>query len=583
MHALRPAYELGAAERGRDERTWVVIVLMIVACAASFSLAAIMLGVPKLGGAWVEAPVPAGAWAFEWSGNVAVPAAAQAEQVRALRLVAAGAAALVSVLSLLTLFGLWRQRLLLRWNEYFVHWAVGARKLQTMARLAGEARSWVAGALALTLLAAAVGVALIERSFPGAAPLGSNIAATLIVLTGLAVLVARWESRAGRESTAPVRDRLWELAASPAMIGAVGFAALTGAGLLALHAPGDRMQTAEARGTMVGASLAGLSPESRGEEILGWTERARDTGEPVGFASAGAARATGRTDFATVECGHCWEALMPAPLKIVSAEVHAVAPDTFTHLGVAVEEGRDFDNATDRGAPSVAIVSAALAGRHFENGEPLGRRLRVGDSGWLTVVGVVSDRSDVQNHQDYAIYLPLAQAAPEDIEVLVDGSPGSLGPILAAAPQSVTLTAPRSRAEIFSSHGWFRGLLALLGWTTMALVAVGLFTSAANESSAARYEVAVRRAIGATRRSFWWYYVSFAGKRLAVALILGAWLSLFLGAGLNLAYPPVPQVDGSVWLVGALWISFLYVVGSLRPVLRAANAAIVPGLGGGPT
>lgn len=224
---------------------------------------------------------------------------------------------------------------------------------------------------------------------------------------------------------------------------------------------------------------------------------------------------------ATVECGRCFEAMLPAPLKVVRAEVHAVAPDTCTHLGVAVASGRDYDDALDRGAPSVAIVSASLAGRHFELGQPLGRRLRVGESAWLTVVGVVSDRSDARSHQDYAIYVPLAQAAPENIEILVDGPASSLERALAAAPAGVAVDPVRSAAEVFSSQVWFQNLLRALAWITMGLVGVGLWTSATNEAGAARYEVAVRRAVGATRRSSVGFYVGFAGRRLALALTLG--------------------------------------------------------------
>jgi len=331
---------------------------------------------------------------------------------------------------------------------------------------------------------------------------------------------------------------------------------------------------------MVAASLAGLPIAARGEAIRAWTERA---GEGVGFASAGAARATGRVDLATVECGNCWEALMPAPLKIVSAEVHAVAPDTFTHLGVTVAEGRDFDDAIDRGAPDVAIVSASLARRHFERGEPIGRRLRVGDSEWLTVVGIATDRSDVVDHQEYAIYVPLAQAAPEHVEILADGPGPSLDRALAAAPAGAALGAPVSRVDVFSSHNWFRRLLSLLGWVTVTLVGVGLFTSAANEADAARYEVAVRRAIGAPRRSFVSFYLGFAGRRLGFSLVFGAWLSLFLGAGIANTDPAIPVADWKVWTAGGAWIVALYVVGSIGPVLRAARAEIVPGLGSAST
>ena len=84
-------------------------------------------------------------------------------QVRALRCVAGGAAALVSALCLLIVSGLWRQRLLLRKAEFFVHWAVGARRVQFVARLLGEGRAWVGGAIVFTVLGSATLAALIER------------------------------------------------------------------------------------------------------------------------------------------------------------------------------------------------------------------------------------------------------------------------------------------------------------------------------------------------------------------------------------------------------------------------------------
>jgi len=43
------------------------------------------------------------------------------------------------------------------------------------------------------------------------------------------------------------------------------------------------------------------------------------------------------------------------------------------------------------------------------------------------------------------------------------------------------------------------------------------------------------------------FYASFAARRILAALAAGAWLSLFLGAGLAEAYGSIPQIDWTVW------------------------------------
>ena len=114
----------------------------------------------------------------------------------------------------------------------------------------------------------------------------------------------------------------------------------------------------------------------------------------------------------------------------------------------------------------------------------------------------------------------------------------------------------------------------------MVLLGVGLWVAAANEAAATGVEIAVRRAVGATRRSFWTFYVVFAGRRLAFALVVGAWLSLFLGAGLEVAAPSIPRIDWRIWCGAAAWVSAMYVLGSLPPMLRAASAPLLRGLEG---
>lgn len=75
--------------------------------------------------------------------------------------------------------------------------------------------------------------------------------------------------------------------------------------------------------------------------------------------------------------------------------LQSVGPGYFDVMGIAQRQGRDFGSQDRQGGQPVAIVGNRLAQRLWPDGEPLGRRLKLGppeaEAPWLTVVGVVDD------------------------------------------------------------------------------------------------------------------------------------------------------------------------------------------------
>lgn len=591
---LGPAFRAGAAEREHPSGVSGLMAAFVAVCVVcAIVTGAMMVDVEARGVAFesraqlVEEPVPAGSWAVPWGNTVAPPSAEQARQTRALRTVVAATAALLTVLCLMIAVGLWRQRLRLRRGDDRVHWAVGARRMQLVARLVGQGWPW-AVLTAMAALTAAFGVpALIEGTFPGEARVPAGLVAALAVTAGVGIALLRWESEAGRRAARPsTRGRS---PSSPTAVLVVGFAVLTGVGLLTRHAPGLRASTDRAAMVVAGVSLDGIAETGRGSLLAEWLRPGGSTAmgpqSPLpGVASAGITRRSGRTVDLWVHCGNCFEGGLPMPFKTVVAEVHSVASDTFPHLGLALREGRDFDEAIDRGEPDVVIVSRALAIRHFEGGEAVGRRLRVGDSGWLTVVGVVTDARDVRDHTEYAVYLPLTQAVPSEIEIFTgagaSAEPEPLRRWIAAAPAGVEVARLRTLDEIFAVHGWFARSMAALGVVAYLLVLVGVWLGSRNEARATAFELSLRRAVGATRAHIRMLFVRTSGRRLAIALGCGAWLSLFLGAGLNAAFGTIPHIDPGVWLRAGALVVAAYLAGAWPAFVRAGKTPPAVGLTG---
>jgi putative ABC transport system permease protein len=120
-----------------------------------------------------------------------------------------------------------------------------------------------------------------------------------------------------------------------------------------------------------------------------------------------------------------------------------VSPNYFTTLGITLIKGRFFTN-DDRGylifnessktyssepntenIPQAAIVSQRLAEQFWPGQDPIGKRLKFGDSSsasrWRTVVGVVSNvkRNQVTGQEGLDIYLCYLQTPPANVFFLL--------------------------------------------------------------------------------------------------------------------------------------------------------------------
>lgn len=507
-----------------------------------------------------ETRVPFGSWAVEWDAAASSPSVEQVAQTDALRRVAVGVTGLVSLLAFLTLITLRRQEHRLRAAENYVHWAVGARGVQFVARLVGRTWRWAVIMALLAVAAVAVVLRAMESSFPGDAHLPAQWAPFLILTVVIGVLFVNWERRAGERAAKPRLNPLGRLATGPVAVSALGFAVLTAVGLLSAHAPtgdphnGDTLLTA-------GVSLDGGPQQAGISEILTWVSRTAETTGPLGVASAGTVRGAGVATRAWVDCGRCFEGGLPMPFKTVRAEVFAVGQDTFPHLGLEVVEGRDFDNGVDVGEPAVAIVSQALARRHFERGEAVGRRIRFGEDGWLTVVGIVTDRGDIRDHMEYAVYLPVTQARPTELEVMGQTSRDQLRHAAQVTSAGISVALPRSLEEVFGVHSWFGQVLSVAGVFSYLLVVLGVWLGASNEAKATEFEISLRKAVGATRADLLRHFLGRTSKGLFLALVAGAWLALFAGVGLSEAYGGIPVADLSVSAWASLPVVAAFVVG----------------------
>jgi len=128
------------------------------------------------------------------------------------------------------------------------------------------------------------------------------------------------------------------------------------------------------------------------------------------------------------------EGRQPAePGEDLATNHRLVSHEYFETIGLPILRGRGFTELDHRDAPGVAVVSQELARRYWPGQNPIGRRVKRGntdsDQPWLTVVGVAEDVRDNGLTAEVAPtwYLPFTQHGIPDMRLVVktDLDPGS--------------------------------------------------------------------------------------------------------------------------------------------------------------
>lgn len=305
----------------------------------------------------------------------------------------------------------------------------------------------------------------------------------------------------------------------------------------------------------------------------------------VSLSSAGALAGMGPVDFVTTDCGWCVEGQIATPLRPVPALITAMSADTFRAMGIQVLRGRGLADSDRWSTPRVAVISATLAARDFEEGVGVGRRIFVGrgaESGWYRVVGVVPDRTPAGIGGALApvkaVYLSAFQAPPAHVDLLTDQRPDDRAVARAGRITGRTTFAQLQAREI-SVLVWFGGLTRLAGWAVMVIALAGMLAVMERWVTAVAPELAMRRAVGARRWDVLRFVLARAGLVSAVGAAGGLWFAIFVSGALADAFPGLPAWSWPRALaIGGALLS-ASAVGALIPAWRVVAAPPAARLG----
>jgi predicted permease len=275
----------------------------------------------------------------------------------------------------------------------------------------------------------------------------------------------------------------------------------------------------------------------------------------------------------------------------VSASVRAVTSDYFPTLGIAIVHGRTIADGDRIGSEPVAIVSESAARRLWGEGPPLGRMIRMVESGESpadtvvvirTIVGVARDvRQSPSDVELFDVYIPLLQA-PGRFVTVVARSSGPADSWLAELRRTVRsidpevtvgsatrlddavaaqLGRPRFLAALFAAFGSFAALLGIMGLYAVIAYAV----------KQREHEIAVRMAVGADGRRIVALFMRDGSRVLAVGVVLGVLGAMGIGRVLESQLFGVERVDAVTLVVAAVGLAGVAVAAIWWPARRASR------------
>ena len=272
-----------------------------------------------------------------------------------------------------------------------------------------------------------------------------------------------------------------------------------------------------------------------------------------------------------------------------------ITPDYFDVAGVKPIRGRAFARTDAADGEPVAIVNERFVSLFFQNKDPLGARIKLGqgDVPWRRIVGVVPDlylggAIGALNPRHEGVYIPLAQNVINFMSLVVrtEQPPSTHAASIQGEVNKLDAALPlywvRSLSDQYALDGWFYrafgSLFVAFGLAALAMATIGLYGIMAFSASSRTREIGVRMALGADRRNVLLLILQQGAWQLGIGLAVGLGLAALLSRALGVLLFNVKPWDPTIFAAVVAALALAGLLACLIPATRATRTEPVDAL-----
>jgi putative ABC transport system permease protein len=274
--------------------------------------------------------------------------------------------------------------------------------------------------------------------------------------------------------------------------------------------------------------------------------------------------------------------------SLASTVITVATPAYFDTLRVPLLSGRTFSNDDRLDSPPVAVVNRAFVARFIADGDPVGRRIRLGSadrpSPWVTIVGVVADyrNSGLTQPVRPEVVTPVRQQTEWNQLFVLVRSASDAAALLPTVRQAVTAldadqpvylsqTLEEAMAASVFQQRISTLLLSALSALALVLAAVGVYGVMSYAVAARTQEIGVRLAIGAQRRDVVWLVIRQVLGLTAAGLAIGIGALVAAGGLIEGLLFGVRPIDPITIAVVSIVLSLVALAAAWSPAARASR------------
>ncbi len=259
-------------------------------------------------------------------------------------------------------------------------------------------------------------------------------------------------------------------------------------------------------------------------------------------------------------------------------------PDYFRAMGIKLLKGRFFNEHDIRGAQEVAIVDDKFAERFWPDQDPIGKRMRRGDSGpWRVVVGMVADEREfgAETEPPITAYFPVEQfnigsrfLVARTTSDPVQLTQSVIKEIQTLDPELPVYDVSTMEQRLYDSLARQRFSMLLLGVFALfavILAAIGIYGVMAYSVNQRTHEIGIRMALGAQPRNILRLVIRQALILVTVGIAIGLAAAFALTQVMSSLLYGVSTTDALTFALTAFALGAIALFASYIPARRAAR------------